>query len=163
MPFKDKEKQREYSNEYRKRKRRERGLQKSGRKPYTEEEAAVANEATKTYRKIWKQEYFKVRPEKRLFWAATRRAKDRAMEFSIDLSDIVVPTHCPYLGIELVPHTPRGTPRTACITLDRINNQEGYVKGNVEVISHLANTMKNSATEEQLILFAEEVLKRLKS
>jgi hypothetical protein len=75
----------------------------------------------------------------------------------------VIPTHCPYLRISLTTTAPRGSPRTNIASLDRIDSSQGYTKGNVEVISHLANTMKSNATREQLVSFAEEILRRHKN
>ena len=101
-------------------------------------------------------------PQKRMLWAARRRAKNKNLPFDIEESDIVIPKSCPYLGIELVTSTIRGKGRTNVASLDRVDPSKGYVKGNIEVISHLANTMKSSATKEQLLLFAKEVLTRYK-
>ena len=104
--------------------------------------------------------YKELSPIKRLLYAAKKRAKEKGLEFNIDTSDIVIPEICPYLGIPLDSHSSRGTPRTNIYSLDRIDNTRGYVKGNVEVISHLANTMKSNATKEQLVIFSKVILSR---
>jgi hypothetical protein len=163
MPYADRGTRNAYLREYKKRKRRERGLHKQGRKPYTEIEKLAAKGRRADYEKEWRVGYYKEKPEKRLLWAAKKRAKERGLDFDIQESDIVIPTHCPYLGIELATHVPRGCPRTACMSLDRIDNSKGYVKGNIEVVSHLANTMKSNATTEQLLAFAQEITRRLSS
>ena len=79
--------------------------------------------------------------------SAKSRATEKGREFNIELSDIVIPDFCPVLGV------PMDRP-----SLDRIDSSKGYVKGNVRVISHRANMLKNNATIEEL----ELVLKDLK-
>lgn len=44
---------------------------------------------------------------------------------------------------------------------DRIDNTKGYTKDNVQVISHLANQMKASATRDQLQVFCKRMLESL--
>jgi hypothetical protein len=161
MSLKDKEARNEYLREYKKRKRRERGLQKQGRKTVTDPLLLEQRkENRKEWEKEWSKEYFRNHPVKRLLWTARSRAKRKGLDCSIEESDIVIPTHCPYLGIELVLRATKKTPRTAVASLDRIDTKLGYVKGNVEVISWLANTMKNNATPEQLLSFAKAVMER---
>jgi hypothetical protein len=74
---------------------------------------------------------------------AKNRARSRNREFNIDLeylSTLYVEI-CPILGIDLcwdnegiVVH---GSP-----SLDRIDNKQGYIKDNVQIISHRANSLK---------------------
>ncbi len=80
--------------------------------------------------------------------AAKQRAKRSGREFTISVEDIIIPTHCPALGIEMK----RGTmaERANSPSLDRIDSSKGYVPGNVQVISQKANRMKNDATLEEL-------------
>lgn len=148
-----------YQNEYRKRKRRERGLLKQGRKPNTEAQREESRLRRKEQEKKWKKDYFKYSPQKRLVWAARRRAKAKGLEFNITESDIIIPEYCPMLGIKLTTHAPRGTKRDSIMSLDRIDNDKGYIKGNIWVISLLANTMKSNASPDMLLKFAESILK----
>lgn len=98
-------------------------------------------------------------PEKRMFRRAKVRSKGRGLEFNITLEDVTIPQFCPILGIELKVHKGSSGGKPESPALDRIDNDRGYVKGNVMVVSHLANMMKSSATTEQMILFAEWVTK----
>lgn len=162
MPIKDIEKRNEYQNELRKRKRRERGLQKQGRKPtlITPETIQESKENRKQWESVWRKSYLEYSPQKRLLWAAKKRAKEKGLPFDLIESDLVIPKYCPYLGIELTTHAPRGTIRDSVCSLDRVIPELGYVKTNVEVISHLANTMKQAATIDQLICFSKHILEK---
>jgi hypothetical protein len=111
-------------------------------------------------KQTWRKNYDDQNPKKRILWSAKKRAKNKGLKFSLTEDDINLPDTCPYLGLKLVSSSVRGTSRNAVYSLDRIDNTLGYIPENVEVISHLANTMKNGSTREQLLRFAEEVLKR---
>jgi hypothetical protein len=97
---------------------------------------------------------------------AKRRAKEKGLEFNIDNTDIDIPILCPILGIPIVKIYTKGKstgPTSNSPSLDRIDNSKGYIKGNVRVISHKANTMKHNATSSELIMFAEWVLHNYKN
>jgi hypothetical protein len=96
------------------------------------------------------KEYYRRKLENRLLNAARARSKKYGFEFNIDITDIVIPTHCPLLGIELYVAEGRKTVKNNSASLDRIDSTKGYVKGNVWVISHKANTMKSNATLEEM-------------
>lgn len=149
-----------YTAAYKRRKRRERGLLPKGgiRIPRTEEEKQVAKQARREWEKAWRKTYVPLHPTNKMLNSARRRAKNQDLDFNIDKEDIIIPVLCPYLGIELSPHSVRGDSKKTVMSLDRIDPTKGYVKGNVEVISWQANTMKSDATAEELIKFAKVVL-----
>jgi hypothetical protein len=89
------------------------------------------------------------------------RAKERAVEnnlpFNITIEDIVIPDKCPLLNC---PFRKGGKhDKWYSYSLDKIDNSKGYIKGNVQVITYLANTMKSKASKEELIEFAKNILK----
>jgi len=91
--------------------------------------------------------------------AAKNRANKENIPFNLDVSDITIPDRCPILNIKLVQNSGKPGGKGDSPSLDKIDPTLGYVKGNVQVISHLANMMKSSATKEQLKLFADWVQK----
>lgn len=106
-----------------------------------------------------KRNYLYSNPVKYILRRAQCRAHELGLEFNLTAEDILVPMICPYLKIPLTFELGKGHVPTN-ISLDRIDNSKGYIKGNVEVISHLANKMKSNATWEQLECFALEVINR---
>ena len=105
----------------------------------------------------YKREYNKSNPEAKLLWNSKNRAKKLGLEFSLTIDDIVIPTLCPLLEIEL--KSGDGVIVDTSPSLDRIDTNKGYVKGNVWVISHKANTMKSDATIEEI----EKLARNLKN
>ena len=93
-----------------------------------------------------------------MWYRAKENSKRRDCEFNLDVEDIVIPKKCPYLGLEIC-FGVENREQDNYYSIDRIDSTKGYVKGNIQVISLLANTMKNKANNEELITFAKNILK----
>lgn len=101
-------------------------------------------------------------PEYIIWYRAKESSKKRGWDFNLEVEDIIIPKKCPYLEIELCFEIDnRG--QDNYYSIDRIDSTKGYIKGNVQIISWLANTMKNKSTNEQLLTFAKNILKIHKS
>lgn len=91
-------------------------------------------------------------------WKACQiRAKNKGIEFNIEESDIIIPDLCPILEVPFVLGSKDNYEYTPSI--DRIDNSKGYIKGNIQIISKKANSMKNSATFEELTTFCKNILR----
>ena len=91
--------------------------------------------------------------EQRLYDSAKSRANKKHREFSIELDDIRIPERCPILGIEI-----SGDRKSwSAASLDRIDSDKGYVKGNVMVVSRRANMLKNNMTLEEARLVTKHL------
>lgn len=80
--------------------------------------------------------------------SAKARAKKTNKEFTIEVEDIIVPDVCPILGIPLTPGV--GKQSWNSPTLDRKDNEKGYTKENISVISLRANMLKSDMTTKQV-------------
>lgn len=79
-------------------------------------------------------------------------AKNKGLPFNLRKEDIVIPTHCPVLGIELRMGTEGlNACRDAAPSIDRIVPEKGYVRGNVVVVSFRANRIKSNATPDEIL------------
>lgn len=85
------------------------------------------------------------------------RAKRRGIEFDLNVADLVVPEACPVLGIRLVA---QGKRTDASPTVDRIDQSRGYIKGNVAVVSWLANRLKSNCSDPAIFEAIAAYLRR---
>lgn len=114
----------------------------------------------RNYFKIGKEDDFyinikddpKYKIKKSTLYKAKRRAQKKNLEFDLNINDIIIPNICPLLEIPLIFDAGRGSLYSPSI--DRIDNTKGYIKGNVRIISHKANTSKSNSTKEEYNLLA---------
>ncbi len=83
-----------------------------------------------------------------MLYQARLKAKRAGYVCDLEVTDLILPSVCPALGIDLF--IGEGKMSQNSPSLDRIDNAKGYIKGNVVIVSVKANSMKNSATVEEL-------------
>lgn len=92
-------------------------------------------------------------------WEACKAAKARARKlgvpFALTGADVLAAAvdWCPVFGVKLIYTGSRGN-HPAVASVDRIIPEQGYVPGNIAVISRRANTIKSDATPEDLLAVA---------
>lgn len=99
--------------------------------------------------KEWRDKDKTINPNRYLWRIAKRRAKEYGRPFTITPSDIIVPEYCPVFGTKLEFTPGKYSPNAP--SLDAINPKLGYIPGNIAVISHRANSIKQDATVEELM------------
>jgi len=137
--------------------------EKEYQKLYREKHKLKAKEYAKQYYLKNKDTMLKSNLERkhsnpeRILWQS---AKDRSVKFNlpfdIEVSDVVIPSHCKILGIPLFKGI--GKPTANSPSLDRIDPKLGYTKTNIQIISFKANTIKSNASKEELIVFSYWIL-----
>lgn len=93
-----------------------------------------------------KRESRKRNPITYMLKAAKMRAKRDELDYNLEPSDIIIPEFCPVLGLPLIIGS---NDKDINPSLDRIDNNLGYIKGNVIVVSYRCNRIKNNSTEEE--------------
>lgn len=77
------------------------------------------------------------------------RANKRGMEFDLTQEDLILPAVCPVLGIPIIVGAGSNA-HPNCPSVDRMDNNKGYTKGNIRIISNRANLLKKDATLEEM-------------
>ena len=109
-------------------------------------------------RKMWQKTWWaNVDRKKRMILKQRGRAKERGIEFSITEKDLELPECCPILDLKL-DYFSHSAAVDNIATIDRIDSSKGYIPGNIQIISFLANRIKSDASIDTL----EKVLKYLK-
>lgn len=145
---------REYMKEYRKRDEHKKYMKeyyertKEQRAAKGKLERAAAREMKYGTKEQQRAAVMERRRRARLLGGARDRARKNGREFDLTLDDIVIPSHCPVLGLPLDKEP--GKENGGSPSLDRVDNTKGYVKGNVRVISRRANWLKRDATIEEI-------------
>ena len=96
---------------------------------------------------ITNRKWRKRNPERLMLVSARQRAKAGNFQFNLELSDVIIPEFCPVFGTKL--EVGEKAKHDNSPSLDKINPNLGYVKGNVKVISHRANAIKSNGSAEE--------------
>lgn len=124
---------------------------------------SVTNTNTRKHLAKLKAENPKKYTARQQYSSAQKRAIALGLPFDITTKYIegIAPDMCPVLGLTL--KYGGGGKTLGSASVDRIDPQKGYVQGNVQIVSNLANVMKSNATPEQLLAFAEWIVNTYRS
>lgn len=105
-----------------------------------------------------KKDHYKCNVDAHILRCIKTRSKQKGIPFDLTIEDITYPEFCPVFGFKLQ-RNKGSNPARSSPSVDRIIPELGYVKGNIQMISQLANSMKSNATPEELLMFADWVIK----
>ena len=103
---------------------------------------------------------------KKRLQAAKWRAESKGFAFSIKLEDLYIngelPKYCSVSGIELDYKSANKTgskysTNPFAFSLDRIDNNLGYIPGNVRIVCWIYNSMKNQYEEDLLLYLIKQI------
>ena len=96
---------------------------------------------------------WKYKPALHMLNNSKQRAKRSGLEHTLTIDDIVIPDYCPVLNIKL--ETGNRKEKDNAPSIDRIDNNQGYIKENIMVISNRANILKKDASIDELIMIGK--------
>lgn len=96
--------------------------------------------------------------ERALLYQYRSYAKRKGIEFNLTIEDIIIPEKCPLIdepitriiGAGKVMYNP---------SIWLMDETLGYIKGNIMIVSILANSMRSGTSKDKLILFAKRIKK----
>lgn len=95
--------------------------------------------------------------KKHLFKSLKNRAKANGIPFNLEYEDIQWPEKCPVFDVVLQYDTIDKAQNDSA-SFDKVIPELGYIKGNVRIISHRANWLKQDSTIQQL----EKIIRYMK-
>ena len=164
MPYKNMEEQKKYLKEYRKNQKQQ-YLKEHNKKYYLINKEKIIKQTTENKKRIAKED-----PVYSLFVRAKERAKKRNILFDIDKEYLksIYPKNnkCPILNIDFQLGFLNEIKKNKdyAPSLDRIIPDKGYVKGNLVIVSFIANRVKNNVsveTLEKIVNFYKNNLKNI--
>jgi len=109
----------------------------------------------KEYKKNWSQSFVGK------LSIVKSRSKKKNLEFNLTIEylESIYPKNnmCPLLNIPL--DWKSSYKHSSTPSLDRIDNREGYIKGNVQWVSWRANQLMSNATPDELLMLAQNYKK----
>jgi hypothetical protein len=116
-----------------------------------------------TYRNKWRLMLYKATNTFEMqigimYKGALQRARENNLPFDIDIPYLksIAKQTCPIFGIQLNwGQNSNGRSKHNSASLDKIIPEWGYIKGNVAIISHIANTIKQNVTYDDLYKVAD--------
>ena len=92
------------------------------------------------------------------FKNAMARAAKIGVPFDVQLSDFIDATHCQLTAIEFRQPANSGIVGPFSPSIDRVEPEKGYVRGNTRVVLMAVNAAKGTGTDEDLIFIATKLL-----
>lgn len=127
---------------------------KERQRVYMQNLRLLDNEKVNSYkRRLWREK----NPVDKVLEQSRSRAKRKGIEHNITKEDIENISICPLLNLPLIAGNKKNYEQSP--SLDRIDPNKGYIKGNVWLLSKRANTMKSNASKEELLVFALNIIK----
>jgi hypothetical protein len=88
-------------------------------------------------------------------------AKSRGIDFALTLNEfrnLLLKKRCAYTGIPLTLHK-QGHPVNADLTIERVDSNKGYVRGNVIAVCSAANSVKGVLEDPNTFLSVNDAIR----